>query len=134
MRGTCNPVIREVFRFLHDEFQYDVIHDEELLWQGGAYAFVLEYQGNDRRVHLVYDYKENFLDFTIIRGVATKFPNEKDQVNIRSFWQIFKVFEPQLELSQIQPNGQTCAEAARTNAELLKKYCSGILRGEEWIA
>ena len=129
-----NPTaIREAFRFLIDEFGYSVTRDEEVSNDGRPYAFVIEYSGNQRRVKLNHDYKEEFFYFTLIRGLNTPYPNESDRENIRSFWQIFKAFEPQLELKMIQPKGQTCAEAASVNAQLLRKYASSILRGEEWI-
>lgn len=129
-----NPtVIRRTFQFLVDEFGYIISRDEELFHENRPYGFVIEYVGNERRVNLTHDYKENFFYFTMIRGIATRYPNDWDRENIISFWGLFKSFEPSLELRSIQPENQTCAEAALINAQLLRQYASGILQGDEWI-
>jgi hypothetical protein len=129
-----NPVaIRKTFKFLIDEFGYSVIRDEELFHDQRRYGFIIEYVGNGRRVHLSHDYKEEFFDFVIIQGLNTRYPNDYDQKNIVSFWKLFKSFEPSLALKALQPDGQTCAEAASINAQLLRKYASKILQGKEWI-
>jgi hypothetical protein len=120
--------IRSAFRFLVDEFNYSVTHDKET-----NNGFVIEYAGNQRRVRLVHDYREIFFYFEIIRGLSTQYPNDQDNENIRTFWDVFQHFEPQLDLKKLRPDVQTCAEAALLNAQLLRKYASGILRGEEWV-
>lgn len=125
--------IRTAFRFLVDEFGYTVAGDDEFSHDGRPYAFVIEYISAQRRVRLDYDCRDNFFYFYLMRGPDTVFPNDADQENIRSFWQLFKSVEPQLELDAIQPDEQTCAQAAEANAELIRKYCSSILRGEEWV-
>ena len=118
-----NPTaIRKAFRFLIDEFGYSIIRDEELFHDQRRYGFVIEYVGNNRRVHLSHDYKEEFFYFVVIQGLNTRYPNDYDQRNIVSFWRLFKSFEPSLELKVLQPDGQTCAQAATINAQLLKKY------------
>lgn len=129
-----NPAaIRQAFKFLVDEFNYSINRDEELSHESRPYAFVIEYSGNERRVRLTHDYKENFFYFVIIRGFSTQYPNANDHENITIFWKLFRTFEPSLELKVIQPEGQTCEEAALANAQLLHKYCPSILRGEKWI-
>jgi hypothetical protein len=110
-----------------------VTRDEEFAHDGRKYACIIEYQGNERRVFLDYDYKENFFHFYIIRGLETQFPNDQDKVNIRTFWALFRTFEPDLDISYIEPNGLAVFEAANHNAELLRKHCSEILRGEQWV-
>jgi len=127
-----NPdAIREAFRFLVDDFHYSIIRDEELFHDQRRYGFIIEYAGKDLRVHLAHDYKESFFDFVLIRGLATRYPNDYDRVNIITFWRLFKSYEPSLELKALQPVGRTCAEAALINAQLLRRYGSKILRGEE---
>ncbi len=127
-----NPdAIREAFRFLVVEFHYKVVRDEELFHDKRQYGFVIEYVGNDRRVRLSHDYKESFFNFVVIRGLKTRYPNDYDQINIITFWRLFKAYEPSLKLEALQPVGRTCAEAALINAQLLRKYGSRILRGEE---
>lgn len=129
-----NPnAIREAFRFLVDEYGYSITRDNELSHDTRPYTFVIEYVGHDRRIHLSHDYRENFFYFVIVRGLNTQFPNESDHENIVSFWQLLSSFEPSLESKTLQPSDQTCAEAALKNAQLLRKYASRILRGEEWI-
>ena len=127
------PAIREAFKFLVDEFHYKITREEKLYHGQREYGYVIDYLGNNRRVHLSHDYKENFFYFSVIRGITTRYPNDHDQENIVSFWKLFKSFKPTLELKTLQPEGQTCADAALINAKLLKKYASKILRGEEWI-
>jgi hypothetical protein len=128
-----NPnAIRNAFRFLVTEFHYSITQDGELFHEKRPYEFVIEYACNNRRVRLVHDYKENFFDFVIIRGLATRYPNDYDQGNIVTFWGLFKSYEPSLELEALQPVGRTCTDAALINAQLLRKYGSKILRGEEW--
>jgi hypothetical protein len=65
-----NPTaIREAFRFLVDEFHYSITRDEELFHDQRRYGFIIEYVGKGRRVHLSHDYKEEFFNFVIIRGL-----------------------------------------------------------------
>jgi hypothetical protein len=129
-----NPdAIRDAFSFLIKDFSYSIVRAEELLHNNRPYAYVIEYIGHERRIHLSHDYKENFFYFTIIRGLNTQHPNDNDHENIIPFWRLFKSHEPSLELTILQPDTQTCAEAASLNAQLLQKYASSILRGEEWI-
>jgi hypothetical protein len=126
-------IIRDTFHFLVDEFGFRIVEDEEHFNETRAYAFVMEYVSAHRRVILNYDYKENFFYFYLIRGRDTRFPNDLDQENIHSFWGVFRHFEPQLELKKLQPAEDSFLAAATLNAELLKRYCARILRGEEWI-
>ncbi len=133
-RDRYNPdAIRAAFRFLVDEFGYSVARDEEPANNGRPYGFVIEYTGHDRRIHLYHDYKEMAFHFVIIRGVNTRFPNDDDNENLRVFWKFFQIFEPQLSFKETQPVDQTCDKAARLNAQLLRKYASKILLGEEWV-
>jgi hypothetical protein len=129
-----NPAaIRQAFKFLVDEFGYTIIRDEELFHADRRYAFVIEYSGNDRRIRLSHDYKENFFYFVVIKGRDTKYPNESDNENVTIFWKLFRSFEPSIGLQELQPNGQTCSEAAIVNAQLLRRYAPSVLRGETWI-
>jgi len=129
----CPGEIREAFKFLIDEFGYRIQRDEVSFHDSRPYAYVLEYYGNDRRVDLVYDYKEEFFYFKIIRGVDTPYPNDSDRVNIVSFLRIFLSFDPLLDPEVIQPHGKTCGEAALVNARLLKEYAADIISGDKWI-
>lgn len=129
-----NPdIIEREFQFLIDEFGYVMTRNEERSYDGYAYAYLIEYQANERRVNLTFDYKENFYYFTIIRGLDTRIPNDTDTENLRPFWQLFHKFDPQLQPDMIQPENQSYVQAAEMNAQLLKKYCTKILSGEEWI-
>jgi hypothetical protein len=129
----CPSEIREAFRFLIDEFGYRIERDEVLFHGRRPYGYVLEYSGNDRRVHLVHDYRDNFFDFTVIRGLDTTYPNDSDLENIVLFLKVFRSFDPSLDPGVIQPRSKTCGEAAQLNARLLKEYAADILRGNKWI-
>lgn len=133
-KNKFNPVaIRDAFRFLVDKFGYSITRDEEMFHEDRPYAFVIEYAGNERKIHLSHDYRENFFYFVVMRGLDTQYPIFGDQENTIIFWNIFKLFEPSLEFKTLQPHGQSCAEAAKVNAKYLQKYASAILRGEKWI-
>jgi hypothetical protein len=122
--------IRKAFQFLIDEFGYLITRDEELRHENRPYAFVIEYTGNKRKIHLCHDYKENFFYFEIIKVNGWSLFNNKHST---IFWKLFRHFEPSIELKAIQPDGQSCEEAAMVNAQLLRKYASRVLCGEEWI-
>jgi hypothetical protein len=130
-------VIRQAFIFLVNEFGYSIVRDEELSHENRPYVFVIDYVGNKRKVNLTYDYKENFFYFSISRINSGFIEKISSFFGVREsniiFWKLFRYFEPSLELKAIQPDGQTCEEAALVNAQLLKKYASDILRGEKWI-
>jgi hypothetical protein len=132
-----NPAsIRQAFRFLVDEFGYKIMRDEESFHENRPYAFTIDYAGNKRQVHLVHDYKENFFYFSInsvINGFTDHHPNHSIREGSVIFWKLFNHFEPSLELKAIQPDGQSCEEAALVNAHFLRKYAAGVLRGDEWV-
>ncbi len=129
----CPNEFRQAFKFLIDEFGYRIECDEVSFHDTRPYAYVLEYSGNDRRVNLIYDYKEEFFYFKIIRGMNTPYPNDSDRENIVSFLRLFLSFDPSLDPEVIQPHGKTCGEAALLNAQFLRKYATNILKGDEWL-
>ena len=133
VHDQCPGQIREAFKFLIDEYGYRIDRDEVLLHDTRPYAYVLEYSGNDRRVDLVYDYKEEFFYFKIIRGMNTPYPNDSDRLNIVSFLEIFLSFDHWLDPEVIQPHSKTCGEAALLNARLLREHAADILRGNSWL-
>lgn len=99
-----NPeAIRKAFQFLVDEYGYTVVRDEEFFHEDRPYAFMLEYTGNDRRVLLNHDYKENFFYFKINRGFETPYPNDADFENINPFLKIFKTFDLLFDPRSIHP-------------------------------
>jgi len=129
----CPSEIRQAFKFLIDEFGYSIQRDEVSFHDTRPYAYELECSGNDRRVDLVHDYKEEFFYFTLIRGVDTPYPNDSDRVNIVSFLEVFLSFDPSLDPEVIQPHSKTCGEAALLNAQLLKEHAADILKGNKWV-
>jgi len=133
VNDDCPSEIRGAFKFLVEEFGYRIERDEVLFHGSRPYGYVLEYTGNDRRVDLVHDYKEDFFYFKIIRGVDTPYPNESDRENIIGFPKVFLSFDPSFDPSILQPRNKTCAEAAQLNARLLKEYAVEILKGNEWV-
>jgi hypothetical protein len=129
----CPSEIREASKFLIDEFGYRIDHNEELFHDTRPYGYVLEYSGNDRRVSLIHDYRDEFFDFRIIRGLDTPYPNDSDLENIVSFRRLFRSFDPSLDPNVLQPRGEKCVEAALLNAQLLRKYAADILKGNKWV-
>jgi hypothetical protein len=125
--------IRNAFKFLVDEFGYTVVRDEVATHHERPYAFLLGYSGNDRKILLHHDYKENFFYFFVVRGLDTQYPNDEDTENIIPFPKIFLKFDPEINLNILQPQGRSCEEAANTNAQLLKDLANDILQGRAWV-
>lgn len=122
--------IDEAFRYLIDEYGYVL---KERSREGyGCYA-TYEHAAAGRRVHLGYDYKENFFYFSLVRGVDTPYPNDIDQENVKPFFALFTKREHGLSLAALQPDETQYQEALELNAALLKKHGDGVLKGEEWI-
>lgn len=119
---------KEFFSFLVSEYQYSLIQDENL-----NYGFTLEYQRDEIRVHLFYDYRANSFNFYLIRGKNTKYPNDYDSENIRPFYELFQKFDESLDIYLIDPSDDDYEPALNKNQELLKKYGEKVLRGIEWV-
>jgi hypothetical protein len=94
----------------------------------------VEFTNNLIRIHLFFDYREFFYYFIIIRGKDTKYPNDNDQENIKTFWDLAIKQNHNFDLEKLKPNKEIGSKKAlKENAELLKKYGSKILSGEEWF-
>lgn len=119
---------KEKFTFLVKDFGYKLKIDENL-----NYGFTLEYEKEDIRVYLFYDYRDNEFYFFLIKGRDTKYPNDHDFENIKPFYELFEKFDETLDIYSIQPNDDDYLPALNKNSELLKIYGSNVLNGIEWI-
>ncbi len=95
--------------------------------------FINEYIRDEIRIRFNYDFKENYFYFYLIKGKDTKFPNDKDNKNIISFYELFNKFEPNFNNDKIQPDDKQYIISLENNSILLKKYLIGILNGSIWI-
>ncbi|TAL17991.1 hypothetical protein EPN96_03295 [bacterium] len=120
--------VKSAFAFLIAEYGFEIVKEEEY-----DFDYIIEYRNNEIRISLDYDVKDNFFYFEIIRGVDTKFPNDKDRVNIKSFIDLINKYEPSFNIDLIQPDDSQYQKALEYNSIILKKYGNGILRGIEWF-
>jgi hypothetical protein len=120
--------LKQEFSFLVSNFGFELITDESK-----NFGCKLEYEFGEIRLYLFYDFRENFFNFCFVRGSKTKVPNDNDPKNIKTFFQVFNRYEPELTLNSIEPNSEGYELALKRNVELLKKYSSQILREYEWV-
>ena len=118
----------ECFKFLIADYHFKLVKEKE-----ADFDFVSEYRKKGIRVHLDYDIRDNFFYFTLIKGDDTKFPNDEDKENIKSFLTFFMRYDPKIDSKLIQPDDKQYLESLKRNASLLKKYGDKILKGEEWF-
>jgi len=114
--------MQEAFLFLETDFGFWLNNCEQQY-----YGSILEYTKGELRVHLFYDFKDNFFYFSFVRGLKTKTPNDHDFENVKTFIELFKKYEPGFDPESIQPNNEGYDAALLQNAELLKKHCLSIL-------
>lgn len=120
--------ISEMFSFVID---YGLKLEREETLKYGSYV---EYVGNGIRLYLGFDFKDYFFYFNFIRGENTKYPNDNDQENIKTFWDLAYKYVPNLNIEELKPDEEEgYFEALTLNADLLNKYGSKILTGEEWF-
>ena len=95
-------------------------------------AFILYYQKNAIRVILNYDFRDNFFYFCVVYGESTTYPNDEDNVNIKTFRDLFKSCGELIDRGSIQPNENSYLSALKKNASLLKNnYDQIVLDGFE---
>lgn len=116
---------KEYFDFLLTEYNFHLTEERET-----DFGFINEYRKHGLRVHLNYDIRDNFFYFVLIRGDNTKYPNDKDNDNIRPFFLLFKEFDHDLDPKKLQPDNEQYLISLKKNAMLLKRYGEKILRGD----
>jgi hypothetical protein len=97
------------------------------------FDFISIYRKPGIRIHLDYDVRDNFFYFTLIRGDDTRFPNDKDKENIKSFLMLFKKYDPNFDSKKIQPDDKQYIKSLEQNAILLRKFGDKVLKGDEWF-
>lgn len=73
------------------------------------------------------------MDYFLLKGRDTHYPNDEDFDNIRPFEELFLRKVPGLRSKDLEPTKDDYEDALRRNAELLEKYGGPILNGEEWL-
>jgi hypothetical protein len=120
--------ILKCFDFIITEKGFKLTNCEDL--NSGV---IVDYTNGIVRVHLYYDYRDNFFYFSFIKGINTQFPNDHDTENIKIFYDIIDKFSLPIEYKNLQPNDENYLTALELNAEILKKYADDILSGKEWF-
>jgi hypothetical protein len=120
--------IKNKFLFLK-EYGFELSREETK-----NYGSYVEFKGNGIKIYLSFDYRDYFLYFLIIRGEETKYPNDNDNENIKSFCDLAKKYNADYNCNTLQPNyDEGYGKALNNNVTLLEKYGSNILKGKEWI-
>jgi len=119
---------KELFEFLITDYGFKLT--EEL---DADFSYISEYKKKGIRIHLDYDHKDNFFYFKLIRGDDTKFPNDQDTENIKTFLELFQKYVPNLDVYKLLPDDKQYLKSLERNAILLRKYGDKVLRGEEWF-
>ena len=125
-----SDVLKSEFSFLQEKYGFEIIDE-----RNPPYGAVVDYQKDDIRVKLYFEFKDYFFSFHIIKGKNTQFPNDQDKENIRDISEIVSKYNvPNITTEDLQPNRSDGYERAlKLNAELLQKYGDGILKGQEWF-
>ena len=119
---------RECFNYLIRDYNFILIDEVET-----DFDFISIYRKPGIRIHLDYDVRDNFFYFTLIRGDDTRFPNDKDKENIKSFLMLFKKYDPNFDSKKIQPDDKQYIKSLEQNAILLRKFGDKVLKGDEWF-
>lgn len=123
-----NKDAKREFIYLIEKFGYKIIEDKITNNSG-----TLIYEKDEVRINLHYDYRDNFFSFKIIRGKDTKYPNDNDFTNIKTFYELFQKKEGKIDFEIFQPSDNDYKNALANNAKLLNKYGDKLLEGKEWI-
>lgn len=118
---------KKLFRFLIKEYGFELkIRNRE------TFSFFTVYEKNDLKIILNYDIREQWFVFKIIKGKNTPYHSDRNNSNIKMFWDLFEHFEPGFDYKKTQPDERQYLDSLKLNAELLQKYGDKLLRGEEW--
>jgi hypothetical protein len=94
----------------------------------------VEFSNENIRLHLSFDYRDYYFYFSIIKGKDTKYPNDIDNKNIKTFLDIGEKYVPNFSPENLFPSeSNSSIIALEKNAQLLEKYGEKILTGQEWI-
>ncbi len=129
----CNKLatahkIKTQFTFL-EEWGLKLVREDTSNY--GAY---LEYVGNGVKVSFGFDYRDYYFYFYILKGENREYSDDEYGKNIGSVNDLVLLYEPNFDLSKLQPDYEIGYEKAlELNAKILKKYGGEILKGEEWF-
>lgn len=115
------------FSFLIDDLGYHIIEDKD----GGLYQEI-RYEKDNQIVVLNYDMKGNTFHFDVRRKVNGAEPDYGDAINVIPFHNIILESDESVSYEDIQPKYPYFNDALKLNADLTKKYCTPILRGDIW--
>jgi len=113
--NSCNKT-KEIFFFLIRDHNFEIRSCDSQ-----NYGFTIEYEKDEIRIYLSYDYRDNAFNFCFIRGRFTRVPNDNDIHNIIPFYGIFKRYDNNIEFNYFQPNDSEYETALKNNAFFLKK-------------
>ncbi len=120
-------VLKDEFDFLIKDYSFRVINEKQSNMESSV-----ELSNDKIRIHLFFDFRDYFFYFSIIRGVETSFPNDGDDRNIKTFWDL--AVRNSFETEKLIPEKENgYKNALKYNVDLLKNYGHDILIGKEWI-
>lgn len=117
--------IKEAFNFLETDLGFELM--EESLSNYGPHFI---YSNDEFRLSLIYDYKENFFYFDMIRGKNTPYPNDNDVNNIKPLFYFFE--KHGIRRNDLQPDNYQYQKSLELNAQLLRKHQLEIFNKDKW--
>ena len=118
---------KKIFNFLIKEYGFKII-----IRNRETFNFITIYEKNDIRIILNYDIREQRFIFKIIHGKNTPVHSDRDNSNIKMFWDLFQYFDTNFDYKKTQPDETQYLDSLKLNADLLQKYGNKLLKGEEW--
>lgn len=120
--------MKETFSFLGRDYEFQRSKEQQ-----SNKGVILEYHSQKFKISLIYDLRENFFYFSLIRGVQTLHPNDKDDYNIRPFFRLAQRFCPDIDVKSLQPAPSQYLQALEVNAELVRRLGKeGLLSSDTW--
>ena len=126
--------VRKHFAYLRKEFGFSIAEDQ---YHKDKFLCVVTYQKKWRNVKLIWDLQDDRFHFRVYRALLRLYNVlEHDYFHI---FALVKYHEPDFDISELSdityylPDLQVFDQKIAHNAELLRKYGSKILDGEEWF-
>jgi len=120
--------LKESFSFLIEDYAFKVLEEGDS--NSGPSLDLIK---KDLIINLYFDFRDYFFYFKLINGRNTQYPNDKDFTNIKTFHDLIKRFEPDFNLSLLNPDDEKgFKDALDLNVKFLKKYVDKIPTDGNW--
>ncbi|MEW6516612.1 MAG: hypothetical protein AB1439_06915 [candidate division FCPU426 bacterium] len=123
--------VRKKFKFLVEQYHYKI---RKIRLENMTYIAIYTNRAVNRQIKMGYDIHDNAFYFYVMKGERGKYPEPytgKDD-NIIMFYDVIKK-HINVPFEAIITDDKQYFKALELNAELLRKYGDGILRGTDWI-